>query len=252
MAVVQKQRQQIMLSARKEGLSFTNGLYWINVSNPQFIKCQFSLSAKPYTINATIQNAQMINCIIRSFSGTSCSNTRFINSVIFSLYGSGSVVNCIVKQYPTLIENFYIANSILYCNTSHSGSGYHGVDNAATVFHSIGVMAVESGDNRPHADYFDTTDAPNHNLYNMYDMDSIFRTFNDVELDNAPTEGLSFELLDNIATMILGDDGTQVGIYGGPYPFTPSVRNPRIRRSNVAQRATPDNKLSVDIEVVSE
>lgn len=130
-------------------------------------------------------------------------------------------------------------NSIVY--NSYHNSFYNGDHNATTSYYTIGL--------RPsHADFFDTVNAPDHNLHNYHNFSSVFKTFD----GNGYTEGETYELQDSIANTILGDDGTQVGIYGGPFPFNPNVRNPRIKRCTVAQRATADNKLAVDIEVVSE
>jgi hypothetical protein len=50
----------------------------------------------------------------------------------------------------------------------------------------------------------------------------------------------------------LGDDGTQVGIYGGtmPYNARPTYMTPY--RSTVDHQSTPDGKLKVNIEVINE
>ena len=84
-----------------------------------------------------------------------------------------------------------------------------------------------------------------HNCVNYYGMSSVFQNFNG---DFA----YSFELQDSVASTVLGTDGTQVGVYGGVFPFDLRVTNPMIRRINVANRSTADGKLSVDIEVVSD
>ena len=47
----------------------------------------------------------------------------------------------------------------------------------------------------------------------------------------------------------LGDDGTEVGIYGGAMPFSPTLTYPQITKCNVSSKSTVDGKISVDIEV---
>ena len=44
-----------------------------------------------------------------------------------------------------------------------------------------------------------------------------------------------YELIDSIAATCLGNDGTQVGIYGGLFPFDPRVTGLNIRRLDVAK-----------------
>ena len=56
-------------------------------------------------------------------------------------------------------------------------------------------------------------------------------------------------LKEELQSTWLGDDGTQVGIYGGFLPFDPTPTNPQITKFNVASKTTADGKLSVDIEV---
>lgn len=60
---------------------------------------------------------------------------------------------------------------------------------------------------------------------------------------------MNFELQDSIATTILGNDGTQVGIYGGPMPFDPYVYNHKV---SAARRTTPDGFLDLEIKLYDE
>ena len=58
-----------------------------------------------------------------------------------------------------------------------------------------------------------------------------------------------YVLTPTAAQTYLGTDGTQVGIWGGPMPWTTTAENPTITRCQVAGRSTADGKLSVEIEV---
>ena len=71
-----------------------------------------------------------------------------------------------------------------------------------------------------------------------------FKTFDGNYNDNE-----TFELTAAAQTTYLGDDGTQVGIYGGSMPFDPKPNNPYITKLNVAEKSTPQGTLSVDIQV---
>ena len=59
----------------------------------------------------------------------------------------------------------------------------------------------------------------------------------------------NYVLTPTAAQTYLGTDGTQVGIWGGPMPWTTTAENPTITRCQVAGRSTADGKLSVEIEV---
>ena len=58
-----------------------------------------------------------------------------------------------------------------------------------------------------------------------------------------------FELTDEAKTAFLGDDGTEMGMYGGVMPYNSTPSYPQITKMNVANKATADGKLSVEIEV---
>ena len=58
-----------------------------------------------------------------------------------------------------------------------------------------------------------------------------------------------YTLTDEAKSTYLGTDGTEVGIYGGIYPYSPVPTNLRVTRCNVASQSSPEGTLSVDIEV---
>ncbi|MBQ9586369.1 MAG: hypothetical protein IJQ59_00770 [Bacteroidaceae bacterium] len=216
------------------------------VYSPMFIKCYFR--EINYTTSNTMRDAQFINCIITRFtnSGNNRSaayarNTQFINSVIMEFsnghYGANTLVNSIASlSFYTEVQYVSARNSILYYNYSLNPQV-----NAYTSYNSIGINLFQSNP------YFNYTGIPNHNLHNFNSFESVFKTFRGTYND-----GIDFQLVDSVAATCLGTDGTQVGIYGGIMPFDPSVRNPLIKKCNVAQRSTADGKLAVDIEIVSE
>ena len=58
-----------------------------------------------------------------------------------------------------------------------------------------------------------------------------------------------YRLTEEAKAAYLGTDGTEVGIYGGTYPFDPVPTGLRVTRCNVASQSSTDGTLSVDIEV---
>lgn len=232
-----------------EGIYFSSYVEWKKLKSPTFIKCRFLNNLEYYSSSSRMTDARFINCFFdNSFNCYRQKNTQFINSILLNgltnvsdnTNEGVSIINSIMHYYLTESESqrILIMNSILM--------GYGGNDyNATTSFYSLGISNSYSYYSSYY--YFDTVYTPDHNLHNFQGYSSVFKTFT-----GDYSEGETFELQDAVANTILGDDGTQVGIYGGSYPFDPNVRNPRIKRCTVAQRATQDNKLAVDIEVVSE
>ena len=61
--------------------------------------------------------------------------------------------------------------------------------------------------------------------------------------------GTFYELTDAAKSKYTGNDGTEMGIYGGNLPYSWRILSPQITKCNVAAKTTADGKLSVDIEV---
>lgn len=232
-----------------EGIRFDYRVEWKKLKSPAFIKCFFNNNGlKYYSSSSSMIDAKFINCYIDYFNCKYQKNTQFINSIISGINDLSSsnnkgvsFLNCNINSYQFTEDNSlgcYVMNSIIV-GTISTGRSH----NATTSFYSLGVDVSAYS----HYYYFDTVYTPDHNLHNIHGAENVFMTYS-----SDSWETMTFELQDSIANTFLGDDGTQVGIYGGPYPFDPNVRNPRIKRCTVAQRATSDNKLAVDIEVVSE
>ena len=78
------------------------------------------------------------------------------------------------------------------------------------------------------------------------DISTIFKTYTGT-YDNYET----FELTDSAATTYIGSDGTQIGMYGGstPYTPTPSISGLQVTKFQVAPKSNSEGKLSIDIEV---
>lgn len=72
---------------------------------------------------------------------------------------------------------------------------------------------------------------------------AFFKTFtgsyNDME---------TFELTEEAKTKYLGNDDTQIGIYGGTVPFDSTPSNPQIKSLQVASKPV-DGKLKVQVEL---
>ena len=238
--------------------------YTVYTTNPYFEKCNIA-AVSPFYGGERLVNATFVNCVIHYAKTTFFSNISFINCVILNFerdwwqfadpsdrpYSTGcSLTNCIANLpswqiryyvYGTSTPAFACTNSILYY--SYRTSDDVGTSpNTQSSYNCIGIAFYSDGDYP--TNYYQSTEHQNHNYHSM---SSVFKYFNGTYYD-----GVSFELQDSIAANILGNDGTQVGVYGGMVPFNPRVNTPRYVNCSVAPHTTLDGKLSVDIEVVSE
>jgi len=237
------------------------GLYFISGANmtlyrawhPQFVKCRFQTVQAYYHSDASrasdrTTSAQFINCIVGYWSNNSwnsyqnwqATGTGFYNSVILDQGNHRSpdiLVNCIANQDNGTdnLNSKTILNSILYDGDwSRSTNGY-------TSFYTIGINTWGGS-----YTYFDMTNMSTHNLHNYSSYAQVFQTFRGTYSD-----GMNMALNDNIASTILGDDSTQVGIYGGQFPWDPSVSNPLIGHCSAARRTDAQGMLQVDIEILN-
>ena len=232
------------------GLIFNSNITIYKAYRPLFTKCRFQTVSSSYH-NGTHEtdrttNAQFINCIIQSwqnsqwnnYSDWSATGPAFYNCIILGMTGRSPdmMVNCDanIGPHPDNTNSKSILNCILwgYERNNTANNGY-------TSFYSIGF-------NTYNFNYFDLTDMESHHLYNFHGYLQVFQTFNGYYSD-----GMSMALIDSIAAIYLGDDSTQVGIYGGPYPFDISVTNPMIGHCSAARRTNAEGKLEVDIEVIN-
>lgn len=224
-----------------EGIYHYENVKYQQAYNPFFLKCKFKKITYYIVSSSSMNNARFLNCIIEQFDypgNNKVKGTHFINSVV--LDGLSSDISCTLENSIAKINTQYtnsnsIINSIVYCSGCGTSS-----NNGRSSFYSIGISGSSS------REYYDTVTVRN-NLHNYHLLSDVFKTFT-----GSYTDATMFQLKDSIAATVIGTDGTQVGIYGGPYPFDPSVRNPLIGHATVSRTTTSEGKLEVEIQVLSE
>lgn len=227
-------------SLEMEGL-FIKYIIYAQAYNPVFKKCRF-VHEFSRNSNGTMANAQFINCVLYKYGGAGLTGTQFINSVIFDgLSAPSQLDHCVARIYNDLnaLTSMVVYNSVVYDNTYE-----HPDFNSSSSYYSIGINTWINGSY--YYRYFDITNVTGHYLWNKRAYNQVFKYWN-----GTYSEGLSFELLDDVAASYIGDDSTQVGIYGGLYPFDPVVR-PVIGTVNAARRTNADMKLEVEINLINE
>lgn len=155
-----------------------------------------------------------------------------INSIIAIPHGlngsyiyNSSFTNCILTAFEnTSSYSLSASNYAYYCLGVGSSSMF------SKIIGTYGSVIDET--NKTEIDYS--------KIFKTYRLNNSSYTYTDYE---------TLELTSTAASTYLGDDGTQVGIYGGSMPFNPKPNNPYITKCTVAEKSTPQGTLSVDIEV---
>lgn len=221
-----------------EGMKFVSYINYKQATYPVFRKCRMT-SYWNRQNSGTINGATFYHCVLYSYSDYGLTGTQFINSVILSLSAPSVLMNCVahIDNAFSPLSSMTVYNSVLYLNSPNNAASY----NSSSCYYSIGINT-----NISIRTYFDVTNVIGHHLMNKTAYNQVFKYFN-----GTYTEGMSFELQDNIAASFLGDDSTQVGIYGGDFPFDPVV-HPVIGGCHVARRTDANMKLEVSIDLIEE
>ena len=209
-----------------EGISFGNGAFLGQLKNTVFKKINFGVLKG---VDHKIRDAEFINCRVK------------INSCFY--YSQNlSFINCYVEQKD--VDNYF---------------GSSGEPDDQFCFLNC-YVCVENPKQQYHC-YFRNCiiDSKRTSAFNneCFVLNSLARkedllknqATNYVVTDDIFIPNSFYELTDEAKMQYLGDDGTEVGLYGGVQPYNPFPSNPKITKFNVASRTTSDGKLSVDIEV---
>ncbi len=197
-----------------KSVSLNNQRTKLNVVNSYIYEAR-----TPTTSNSTI-SFFVVNSIIGSSGGSgngplNIYNSTFYNSIIFNCSTTSNYINCGLSS----------SNFVYYC-VGKNGNG--------TIFDQVLGYGDGSGNY-----------VPNNTNTVVNDLSTVFKTFNGQNYNEYET----FELTTTAASTYLGDDHTQVGMYGGSMPYSPFPSHPIITKCTVAEKSTPQGTLSVDIEV---
>lgn len=215
------------------------------LKNATFIKCRFKRfdahgyydSYWGYCNRSGLENASFIHCYIteRIKLDNSCS-ANFLNCYVYdpiSLDGSSSrytFQNCIIVDIDeTNVRSSTWDNSIVISKRTNTNKydTNNIVHNCVCIHDSVDVFA-----NIASANTFVTK------------LGDVFKNYKGDYSDD-----ISFELTETAKAAYKGNDDTEVGMYGGSFPFDPETSTPKITKCVVAKQSTADGKLSVDIEV---
>lgn len=218
-------------SVNLEGIIFPNNIYF-KLNNCSIAKCRFI--GKINDSNG-IKNVNFIHCIISEVNLSQSKHTASFISCVFNKFKSRdpssvyNLDNCILEDVSAYSsDGLCLINCTLkncYIKSSQTGPG---PKSKYGTLSTNCVYATPTGEQ--------TFDIGQKNCYNA-------------TVDEEPFADTEYHLKAEYASKWLGNDGTEVGIYGGAIPFDPATSLPKITKFNVASKTTADGKLSVDIEV---
>lgn len=178
-----------------------------------------------------VKDLTMLHCrVAGDISLYNESSAQILNSVINKAYtGYLSFSHCVVLNGTCLGKggNEY-KNCIFRCFNNYPQSSESCYNN---VFITDNVNVLNN--------------IPNSTNLRVGTSDSHFANIKDYSDSN------EYKLAEADKEVLKGNDGTEIGIYGGSMPYSVVTTNPQITKFNVAAKTTADGKLSVDIEVKS-
>lgn len=220
-----------------EGVNFPNRITLRNtLTNAYFLKNY--MAGVWGSDNANIKNAMFVNCQVYRYDVNQSNETvssQFVNSYVQDILtqdnskAMATYMNCVIRPAESWgpraewIANSTLLNCILVRDNLNSLPATSSATNCLAV--------SNSGENA-----FSNVAASVNNQH-IHD----FTIFTDSDYMK--------DLTDEAKATYLGSDGTPVGMFGGPLPFSFTPTYPQITKMNVASKTTADGKLSVDIEV---
>ena len=204
------------VKCRFNGTTFYNNSGSANCKNVTFLQCRMS-----YLYHKSGDMACYQNCLIEA--GTN------YNDFSIAKGSSISFINC------TISANFYdcytgtFANSVL----CYSGTYSCTIQSSNTCSATNCLSFIKANHSTTILDNVQRTNCYSYVSKWMFKDDSFY------------------ELTDEAKAAVSSSDGTEVGMYGGAYPYDPIPEGPRITKFNVAKSSDTENKLNVEVEVTN-
>lgn len=179
----------------------------------------------------SVQDMRIINCFINSSidnSRGSDNKPQIIGSVIDGNASGVQAVNCVLEKK---------GDKSVFVNCILTKDRYFSSRKDITYDHCVIIYELdESYDNYFDSDYADLQEhAPDCKMFKK--ATPVFK------------EAGFYNLLDENATEWLGNDGTQVGIYGGNLPFDRASNVLSIKTLKVADKTDPEGILKLEVEI---
>lgn len=218
-----------------QGVFFQDEVYYGQLYHADFIKCIIGALRQSTSsgVPVHLENLRIINCLIGTayiypniYDGVSIINSAIGNFSCPTNY-TVSLFNSYFRQASNPSNNLYLYNCIVSKDINYVGNSYaYNCIEIGSAFHN----SVQTF-NCMHAETFS----------------EVFETF-----DGTFSFDSDFHLKEEVANTFLGNDGSEVGIYGGAMPYAPRPTYMRPYRCGVSGITTTDGYLNVEVEVAPE
>lgn len=227
------------------GIPYNNLITGTNeISNYLIDRCFFGSNVSGKFLSSLIKNNIFF---ARASINAENSNSLFCNNIINS--NNNSFINCIVSNNIFLLsgDSFYqiinngesclIENNIFKIPTNY-------------VIDNIAVINLFVRNNINVSNGITNTNIRSNNFDNDLDLSSLFVNYSG-NANDAINFTVDFHLVNGSAYINGGADGTQVGIYGGRFPWKDSMipYNPHISAKNISGTTDSNGNLPINIEV---
>lgn len=215
-----------------EGFKLSGGMTIYNSDNIRIKKIKFGsdFSFTREAVQGDFANIEIIQCLADQYISLYGINTNMLisNSIIRQIQGTvldfSTIVvsNCII-HYSYYASNLTLQNNIIVANNA-SGAPNAVNNNIFTGSNNFPSVSNKSGN------------------WENVTLSAIFVNQPENKWD------VSYDYNLKNPENYIGTDGTQVGIYGGAYPWNPIPSNPQILESKVEATTTNNGKLNFQIK----
>lgn len=237
---------------KMEGIYHNGSFKYDKIRRAQFLKCRFKIITYNDQQTSQLRDCVFLNCRIADRlgvpvgTGSDFLGNMFNNSIIANFgASSGNKKSSIFDNCIIISTNTGTSTSLAYLGMSTFKNCIFIHDNVNNDL-ELGAIAYNCIAVGRDTDIFKYTPNTTNKVVPL--LSDVFLTYNSVS-SIANNDNETFELTEDAKTKYLGVDGTEVGIYGGTFPYTSILETPKIKKCNVAAKSTADGKLSVDIEV---
>ncbi len=216
-----------------EGINFTSRINLGSVKNIWFKKCAlYSLNfQQSYEDLSEGGNVYCYDCNISRLS---------MCNIGIDMYSLCALYNCVVycstenmewcnNLYKNCVVTGYFGQGDTFIDCIINGGGTDSFYNARNKYLNISNCIVFGG--------VDLTTSSVENIYELDNWDEFFK------------EDTFYELNEEDAATYIGSDGTQIGIYGGDYPWTIEPSNPQISKVTVPLKPDVNGILPIQVEI---
>ena len=252
----------VKVPSEATSITTIEGIHFLNVMNVEgnnltpisFSKSKFEKEVSAWGVDMNVYSCLFASILVASNNRAAVLRNTTINcfnSVIVDAFSSGYILS----NSTPYVAKIVASNCILGCSPNSSSAkpycnfinciicGTGQLSSLCEAHMCIGINLATPSKNI-FENIIDTSNSMVVNDKGLGDYSLVFKTLTrlNVAIDS------NYELTEAAAATYLGEDGTQVGIYGGATPYDPTPTNPLMKKF-ILNSTTEGNQLKVKINV---